>query len=168
MKISVFVFAFILLLCSSGCKRDKNFPMDHQISVISENNLEKIDSTLSPEKNYTIMVYYDGNCSSCYKELAKWKVLEQEFKEKFLDVEFKYVLSAYNKAILKDYLNQIKFSTDKVFYDVNEKFIKEYPFFYDADYIHSSALLDNNNVILEIGNPTNSIGDKNQFISRMD
>ncbi|MBC9797811.1 hypothetical protein [Sinomicrobium weinanense] len=157
---------FILFLVLFACEQENNtsdelnqkwrgkkvsFTDDLEPFVTQANR--KSDSGV---KNRTVVAYYDGNCSSCYKELLKWIHVKEDFIEKGYHVDFKFILSGYNKALVKGYLKQVKFPLEDVFYASKNSFIEKYSFLTEINYEYSSMLLDRNNKILLIGNPTTS------------
>ena len=130
-------------------------------------SLEKIDSnnqnSVSENSEYSIIAYYDGNCNKCYAELKKWPKIIDEFKNENLNVNLKYILAGFNKALLKSYLEQANIPLQDFYYDYNDSVLLKYSFLTDPGYIHSAMLLNSNDEIVFIGNPTISKEDKRRY-----
>lgn len=134
--------------------------------VVPKSVIKLIDSANHVDvKKYSIIVFYDGHCSVCYFELNKWMALMSDLDEKGINnYRIKFILSGDNDAIIKFNLKKIGFSLDKVYYDSRDEFITKYSFLKSPNYVYSSMLMDSNERILLIGNPTNSPEIKSMFI----
>ncbi len=171
------IFAFLL----SSCNQDKikKTPKTEREKILKteiKKNLEWIgQDVLFPEsitpfkpnnkeitKKYTLIAYYDGNCSYCYKQLLKWIQMIKVYD--VYDISFKFILSGYNGSLLKANLENIKFPLNIAYHDTKNEFSKKYHFLLDSNYTNSCMLVDNKNTILFIGNPTISEDDKSNFI----
>ena len=67
--------------------------------------------------NFTLFVFYDGSCSFCYVELAKWRKMTSIFEE--MKVELKFVLAGTNIDLIKFHLKELNFKHENVFFDSN-------------------------------------------------
>jgi hypothetical protein len=119
---------------------------------------------LNKKSKFNIIVYYNGDCGICYLQLLKWNKIIEDFRKLKSDISFKFILSGNSSAVLKANLDNIGFSLKDVYHDENDEFGEKYSFLLDKEYIHSSMLLDKNNVVLYIGNPTISKTDKDKYL----
>ena len=122
-------------------------------------------SKKAPTK-YTIIAFYDGNCSMCYIELKKWKKTMSDSKELgFNNVTFKFILSGNSKSVVDYHLTELGFPIDLAFYDSKDEFNTQFPFLKEPGYKYSSILLDEKEKVLFIGNPTISDVDNDRFLT---
>lgn len=138
--------------------------------IIFPSSLKRLSDSLQKPKNnkYTIVAFYDGHCSICYSELNKWKTVMKDYKKRnFNNVNFKFILSGNNKPDVEFNLINMNFPLHQVLYDSKEEFNGNYKFTTEYRYKYSSMLLNENNIILYVGNPTNSEKDENEFIKRI-
>ncbi|MCH7413641.1 hypothetical protein MM213_09105 [Belliella sp. R4-6] len=111
--------------------------------------------------NFTVVAYYDGNCSACYLELIKWLDLVKEFEQ---DLNFKFILSGNGEALIKHQLVKIGFPLELCYFDPKDVLIDSFPFFITPNYLNSAVLLNDQNEITKIGNPTISQKSKIDFL----
>ncbi len=166
----------ILILCS--CKHDnlKQVPNEvleannkwigEQVSFFkSINPLSQNLEITKNESSFTIVAYYDANCSLCFFELTKWVKEIEDFN--IYDVSFKFILTSNNITSLKINLENIQFPITDVYHDGKDEFGNRYNFLLDHGYYNSSMLLDNNNKIIYVGNPTISQAVKEKYVKIM-
>ncbi|MBU2903431.1 hypothetical protein KO529_01435 [Arenibacter algicola] len=178
-KSRILPIVIIINLLFAGCVKYSKQNKDSPLTKINEKwmdeqlvlplSLERLKDSL-PIKNvkpYTIIAFYNGNCSACYLELHKWKKVIPQLS-KVNQVEFKFILTGPSKPFLQYNLEEIDFSIDFVFYDKNDEFINHYNYMNSAGYLFSSLLVNRDNDILSIGNPTISNDDLIRFIKLME
>lgn len=170
---------FILVLLDS-CQYEKNKQLDISKNETKINqkwkgknvffgeSLKSLSKNAPPNNKakFTIVAYYDGGCSVCYFQLKKWFEIMKSF-EVYKNVSFKFILSGYNRVYLENNLKVLKFPIDYVQHDEKEEFVNEYKFLLDPYYENSAMLLDKDNKVLFIGNPTISKNVKERYIEIM-
>lgn len=173
----IFFFPILAIIQISSCQSDKDrlLRLEKQELLGIWKNLEiefpqsLIPLELNPKEKqinsgFTIVVFYDGDCSVCYIELMKWIQLIDEFNELNFNTNFRIILSGNNEFILRHHLEKIKFPIEYCYYDSKNEFIDQYQFFIAPNYWNASVLLDENHKILTIGNPIISSKNKNEFL----
>lgn len=119
----------------------------------------------SKQGRYRIVGFYDGHCSMCYAQLIKWQKTIKNYKEEgFKNVNFMFIFSGNSKGYVEYSINQLGFPLDLVYYDSKDVFNSQYSFLEESEYKYSSMLLDENDNVLFIGNPTISKEDNNTFL----
>ena len=84
----------------------------------------------------------------------KWNKIIEDFRKLNRNVSFKFILSGNSSAVVKANLENIGFSLNNVYHDEKDEFGEKYSFLLEKGYTHSAMLLDENNKILQIGNPS--------------
>lgn len=166
-----FILVVTVFCCFSSCKHRNQKANDNfqkpktDIKIDFPQSLTNLSFNSKKEKTkFTIVVYYDGNCATCYFQLLKWRDFIEKNKKNHLQTQFKFILSSYSIAVLKANLEDINFPLENVYHDKNDDFINKYEFLLNDDYTNSSMLLDEFHRVLYIGNPTISKTDKDKFI----
>ncbi|MFY0631708.1 MAG: redoxin domain-containing protein [Flavobacteriaceae bacterium] len=162
--IRIVLFCFTLAIVMS-CKPDVNSELiikDNKVNEQWKNknivfpsslkSLNLLDQKENDNSKFNIVVFYDGNCSSCYSELKKWRLLIKEFYDSKIDVSFKFILTGMNSNLVKSYLEEIEFEYKNVFFDAKEEFKKEYGFMLENNYRYSSLLINEEKKIVYVGN----------------
>lgn len=170
----------VLILFFYSCKQNEIRKNKYDQQLVSRNekwvgqkilfskSLKPFDSQKLKKQydtKFTIVTYYDGSCSFCFFQLMKW--VEAEKTLSIYDVSFIYILAGLNITVLEINLEKIKFPLKDVFHDSKDEFGGKYNFLLEKGYVNSSILLNQNNKVLYIGNPTISEDDKNKFIELM-
>ena len=171
------VIILLLSICLFSCK-EKDHKETLEFNAINKKWIGKqivippsvlpFAGTLSKKAptKYTIIAFYDGNCSMCYIELKKWKKTMSDYKELGLNnVTFKFILSGNSKGVVDYQLTELGFPIDLAFYDSKDEFNTKYPFLKEPGYKYSSILLDEKEKVLFIGNPTISDVDNDRFLT---
>lgn len=119
--------------------------------VVSQNQKILIDSILN-NSEYKIVSYVDtSDCYSCHLQLKKWKEYISEISDDKNELQ---VLFVFGRGIIKDDAeNLISMSNwnQPVIYDTNAKFYQQNKI--PSQFNFQTMLIDNNNVIIAIGNP---------------
>ncbi len=159
-----------LTFCLSGCdffKSEKSIRLDslnEQLTKLNKTYKGKeivLSSKLSDsifkdktKKSNTILVYYNADCSVCYKELQQWKNLISYFKEIDKNLNIKFILFTLTKAQTEAGLKKTGFSKSLIVYDKKNDFLKQYEHVEDKEF--NTMLLDKDNKIVTIGSPLKS------------
>lgn len=162
-KLKVILLIILLVYsCKNNEETGKAFKHNDNINknwvgknIIFPKSLVKF-KYLNPNKKskLSLIVYYNGDCGVCYLQLLKWNKIIENFRKLNRDISFKFILSGNSSAVVKANLEKIGFSLDDVYHDEKDEFGEKYSFLLDKGYIHSAMLLDENNKILYIGNPS--------------
>lgn len=125
---------------------------------------EKISNEIFQDKKkeaYSIITYYDANCSVCYIELEKWKDLLPYFKEIDSDINIKFILFSDDEIMTEINLDNSQFPKNLVVFDSRNSYLDTYRHVLTKAY--NCMLLDENNEILFIGSPLNSENIKKHY-----
>lgn len=137
--------------------------------IMLPNTILQIGKIVDSKKKlskYKIVGFYDGHCSMCYAQLAKWNKVMENYRNEGLDnVSFMFVFSGNSKGYVEYSINQIGFPLNFVSFDSKDVFITKYPFVLESGYKYSSILLDKNDKVLFVGNPTISNEDYKMFLN---
>lgn len=115
------------------------------------------------KSEFTILVYYDGNCSGCFLQLSKWVEMSKILNRANSNINYKFVLWGANEPLIKYNLNEFNIYLDDIYFDEMKYFGENYSFLLEPNYLFSCILLNKNNRILQIGNPINSIFSREAF-----
>lgn len=174
-KIFTILILFLLLGCNNSTKPKANHsapevnnlwinkkivipPTVKALDIVNYNRNKK-------EAKFTIVSSFDGNCPNCYKEILKLNNILIEIVKNNNNVNYIYILSGFNIGLLEVYLEEINVSSSNVLFDEMDDFNNNYGFMReDGHYLNSTILLDKNNKVLCVGNPTKSIAIKKKYI----
>ena len=172
---------FLLLLFFQSCINEKKYSKDAESifvkniigeKIIFSKSIKQIENedsfVLNKQSKYNVITYYDGDCGVCYLQLSKWSEFIKSLKRINNDISFKYILSGNSKAVVKANLEEINFDLVNVYYDEKNEFVNKYPFLVDKRYENSSILIEKNNKIVYIGNPTVSNDILNKYIELLE
>jgi hypothetical protein len=122
--------------------------------VLLEKNL--FNKVLKEKKNkaYSMLIYYDANCSICYTELEKWQDLIVYFKTVDNNLNIKFILFSDDELLTKVNLENSKFPKELVVFDKRNSFLNDYRHLINKPY--NTTLLDENNKIVFVGSPLQS------------
>ena len=161
-RVVIYYFAIITVISCKSDADNKLVLIDNEINeqwvnknILFPSSLKPLNLLPQKEKDsskFNVVVYYDGNCSSCYVELNKWKVLIKEFNDSKVDVSFTFILTGMNSNLVRSYLKEIEFEHENVFFDAKEEFKKVYGFMLENNYRYSSLLVNEQNKVVFVGN----------------
>lgn len=172
-KIKVTLFLILLVFsCKNNEETSESFKLNENVNenwagknIIFPKSLVKFNYKIANEKHkFNLIIYYNGNCGVCYLQLLKWNNIIEDFKKLNQNISFKFILSGNSSSVVKANLENIRFSLEDVYHDEKEEFGEKYEFLLDKEYINSSMLLDENNKILYIGNPSISETAEKKYI----
>lgn len=164
--IKKFIFISIVIISIFSCKQNdsivdfkektnNNIWVGKKVYFFKSIKALKSDKIIKDNNNskFTIVSYYDGNCSFCFLELAKWSKKMNALNINN-NVSFKFILPSDNITSLNINLENIEFPKQLVYHDSKREFGDTYTFLSEKGYKNASILLNQNNEILHIGNPT--------------
>lgn len=169
------IFSILLLLSSCNYfKSDKtkkleslnkelvnlNDKLKNEKIVLTDAAYNNILKNKSKE-DYSIVVYYDANCSVCFTELKKWKSLIPDFKKVDENLNIKFILHTTDTLMTSINLKNSEFDKELVFYDERNDFLEKYEHALIKAY--NTMLLDENNEIIFIGSPLKSNNIKKHY-----
>lgn len=145
-NVLIFLGSVLFLLGVSSCqnltKNDSDSIVEEAnqrltgINDVWKNQLVDLSAVLENEElkqpaegRYTIMAYYDADCSACISDLKKWKsTLIPYFQEIDPKIDFKFVLTTGDRKTLDFNLEQVGLPSDYVIIDEKHSFLKTYDF----------------------------------------
>lgn len=112
---------------------------------------------------FTIVVYYDAECTVCFEQLKEWKELIKVFSDANSDLNFKFILHSTDEQITKNHLKILQFPVHYVTIDKRNDFLSVYNFVSDRAF--NSFLIDSDDKILFVGSPMVSSKIKEIYLS---
>ena len=114
--------------------------------------LENPDLTATQKDGYTIMAYYDADCSTCISDLKSWqKNLIPYFLEVDRAVDFKFVLITEDPKLLDYKLEQVGLPKEYIVVDKHKAFIKTFDFADEKPF--NTFLIGPDQEVVFIGSP---------------
>ena len=105
------------------------------------------------EKSYSLLVYYDANCSICFSQLEVWKKNHLAyFQELDYKLNIKFILFSDDIDVTNINLEYFNFPKPLIVHDEKKQFIRRYVHAIDKAY--NTMLLNDKNEIIFIGSPT--------------
>jgi len=170
---------FVLLLFSlcEGCKNNSDSLLDgynerlQQINQtwkgapINIKTLLQIDSIdIESQTPYTILVYYNADCSICISALKEWNQNLVPFFSK-INTPIKFILATDDKRMLHFYLKQMEFSGDYALIAKQNKFLEKFTFADEGPF--NTFLINQKKEIEFIGSPLLSNNLKKYYAKRI-
>ncbi|MEL6969848.1 MAG: hypothetical protein AAFZ63_12750 [Bacteroidota bacterium] len=181
-KLIPYLSAFVMLLGFSSCNTTTQ--NDAGDNLVAEANqrlnsineqwkqqtielaqvLENPEITIPKNGGYTIMAYYDADCSTCISDLKSWqKTFIPYFQEVDATTDFKFVLVTDNRKQLAYKLEQVGLPDEYIVVDEKKAFIKTFDFADEKPF--NTFLLGPNQEVVFIGSPLISDNLKRYYAS---
>lgn len=168
----VILFSISILSCKDfKSKEEKLNVLNSRLIEINDelkNHRIKLNHNLESQifgnkniSSYSILTYYDADCSECFQQLEKWKDLVAHFQGLNQKTNIKFILYTEDTLLVNIYLKNINFPKELIVYDLENNFLSK--FRHASEKAFNSMLVDKKKKIVFIGSPLISEKIKKHF-----